>query len=136
MAGRKMPIAHDSRVTCLSTHVSKLSQITGKFSFNCCCNQLLRPRSQQIRPRVREPDSTRTSNNISPFHSGVSPSVALLSFNNKSTRYAAKLQTTQTPDSVIVPLESPRDTKDFKLHCYQFLGEILFPSRRFYQLSF
>ena len=116
-----MPIAHDSRVTCLSTHVGKLNQITGKFSFNCCCNQLLRPRSQQIRPRVRDPDSTRTSNNISPFHSGVSPSIALLSFNNKSTRYAANLQTPQTPDSVIVPLESPRDTKDFKLHYYQFL---------------
>ena len=32
---------------------------------------------------------------------GVSPSVGLLSRNNKSTRYAANLQTAQTPDSVI-----------------------------------
>jgi hypothetical protein len=30
-------------------------------------------------------------------------SVGLLSRNNNSTRYAANLQTTQTPDSVIAP---------------------------------
>ncbi|MFT4743920.1 MAG: sarcosine dehydrogenase, partial [Yoonia sp.] len=35
---------------------------------------------------------------------GVSPSVALSSFNNNSTRYAANLQTAQTPDSVITLL--------------------------------
>jgi hypothetical protein len=43
----------------------------------------------------------RKSNNVSRFHGGVSPSVGLLSRNNKSTRYAANLQTAQTPDSVI-----------------------------------
>jgi hypothetical protein len=63
-----MPIAHDSRVTCLSAQVGKLSQITGKLSFNCCCDQLLRPRSQQIRQRVRDPISTRKINNVSRFH--------------------------------------------------------------------
>ena len=31
--------------------------------------------------------------------------VGLLSRNNKSTRYAANLQTTQTPDSVIAPAD-------------------------------
>jgi hypothetical protein len=103
-----MPIAHDSRVTCLSTHVGKLSQITGKLSFNCCCNQLLRPRSQQIRQRIRDPVSTCKTNKVSRFHSGVSPSVALLSFNNKSPRYAVNLQTPQTPDSVITPIIAPQ----------------------------
>lgn len=34
---------------------------------------------------------------------GVSSSVGLLSRNNKSTRYAANLQTAKTPDSVIAP---------------------------------
>jgi hypothetical protein len=96
-----MSISHDSRVTCLSAQVRKLSQITGKLSFNCCCDQLLRPRSKQIRQRVRDPVSTRKINNVSRFHGGVSPSVALLSFKNKSTRYAANLQTPQTPDSVM-----------------------------------
>jgi hypothetical protein len=86
-------IAHDGRVTCFSMHVGRLSQITGKFSFNCCCNQLLRPRSQQIRQRIRDPVSTCKTNKVSRFHSGVSPSVALLSFNNKSPRYAVNLQT-------------------------------------------
>ena len=92
-AGRMMPIAHESRVTCLSTHVGKLSQITGKLSFNCCCYQLLRPRSKQIRQRVRDPVSTRKITNVSCFHGGVSPSIALLYSNNKSTRYALNLQT-------------------------------------------
>ena len=54
-----------------------------------------------IRQRVRDPVSTRKINNVSRFHGGVSPSVGLLSHNNNSTRYAANLQTTQTPDSVI-----------------------------------
>ncbi|MDG1170706.1 MAG: hypothetical protein P8N14_16040, partial [Sulfitobacter sp.] len=40
---------------------------------------------------------------VSRFHGGVSPLVGLLSRNNKSTRYAANLQTAQTPDSVIAP---------------------------------
>ena len=97
-------IAHDGRVTCLSTHVGKLSQITGKLSFNWCCDQLLRPRSQQIRQRVRDPVSTRKISNVSRFHCGVSPSVALLSFNNKSL--AAHHQTPQTPDSIIAPPRS------------------------------
>jgi P2-related tail formation protein len=35
--------------------------------------------------------------------------VGLLSRNNKSTRYAANLQTAQTPDSVIAPI-SDKDT--------------------------
>jgi hypothetical protein len=35
------------------------------------------------------------------LHGGVSPALGLLSRNNKSTRYAANLQTTQTPDSAI-----------------------------------
>ncbi|MFT5787247.1 MAG: hypothetical protein ACI9KK_002609, partial [Ascidiaceihabitans sp.] len=39
--------------------------------------------------------------NVSRFHGGVSPSVGMLSHNNNSTRYAANLQTAQTPDSVI-----------------------------------
>ena len=104
-AGRMMPIAHDSRVTCLSAQVRKLSQITGKFNFNCCCDQLLRPRFKQIRQRVRDPVSTCKINKVSRFNSGVSPSVALQPFNNKSTRYALNLQTPQTPDSVIA---SPR----------------------------
>jgi len=54
-----------------------------------------------IRQRVRDPVSTRKINNVSRFHGGVSPSVGLLPSNNKSTRYAANLQTAQTPDSVI-----------------------------------
>jgi len=54
-----------------------------------------------IRQRVRDPVSTRKINNVSRFHGGVSPSVGLLSSNNKSTRYAANLQTAKTPDSVI-----------------------------------
>jgi hypothetical protein len=45
--------------------------------------------------------STRKINNVSRSHGGVSPLVGLLSSNNNSTRYAANLQTTQTPDSVI-----------------------------------
>ena len=105
-AGRMMPIAHESRVTCLSAHIGRLSQITGKLSFNWCCDQLLRPRSQQIRQRVRDPVSTRKISNVSRFHCGVSPSVALLSFNNKSPRYAVNLQTPQTPDSIIAPPRS------------------------------
>ena len=55
MGGPDDAIAHNSRVTCFSTHVGKLSQITGKLSFNCCCYQLLRPRSKQIRQRIRDP---------------------------------------------------------------------------------
>jgi hypothetical protein len=39
-------------------------------------------------------------------------SVGLLSRNNNSTRYAANLQTTQTPDSVIAPLELQRCLSD------------------------
>jgi hypothetical protein len=93
MGGPDDAIAHDSRVTCFSTHVGKLSQITGKLSFNWCCDQLLRPRSKQIRQRVRDPVSTREINKVSRLQGGVSPSVALLSFNNKSTRYALNLQT-------------------------------------------
>jgi hypothetical protein len=98
-----MPIAHHSCVTCLSTQVGKLRQITGKLCLDCCRDQLLGSRSQQIRQRVRRPVSTRKTNNVSRFHGGVSPSVGLLSHNNKSTRYAANLQITQTPDSVIAP---------------------------------
>jgi len=41
--GRLMPIAHQSRVNCVSAQVSKLCQITGPFSLYCCCNQLLWP---------------------------------------------------------------------------------------------
>ena len=53
-----MPIAHDSSVTCISAQVGKLCQITSKLSFNCRRDQLLRPRSQQFRQRVRNPIST------------------------------------------------------------------------------
>jgi len=106
--GPNYAIAHDGRVTCFSMQVGRLSQITGKFSFNCCCNQLLRPRSEQIRQRIRDPVSTCKTNKVSRFHSGVSPSVALLSFNNKSPRYAVNLQTPQTPDSVIAPIIAPQ----------------------------
>jgi hypothetical protein len=98
-----MPIAHHSCVTCLSTQVGKLRQITGKLCLDCCRNQLLGSRSQQIRQRVRRPVSTRKTNNVSRFHGGVSPSVGLLSHNNKSTRYAANLQIPETSDSVIAP---------------------------------
>jgi hypothetical protein len=100
---RMMPIAHHSCVTCLSRQVGKLRQITGKLCLDCCRDQLLGSRSQQIRQRVRRPVSTRKTNNVSRFHGGVSPSVGLLSRNNNSTRYAANLQITQTPDSVIAP---------------------------------
>jgi hypothetical protein len=96
-----MPIAHNSRVTCISAQVGKLCQITGKLGFNSCCDQFLRSRSQQIRQRIRHPVSTRKINNVTRFHGGVSPLVGLLSSNNKSTRYDANLQTAQTPDSVI-----------------------------------
>ena len=99
--GWMMPIAHDSSVTCISAQVGKLRQITGKLGFNSCRDQFLRSRSEQIRQRIRHPVSTRKINNVSRFHGGVSPSVGLLSHNNNSTRYAANLQTTQTPDSVI-----------------------------------
>jgi len=95
-----MLCAH-SRVTCFRAQVGKLSQITGKFSLNCFCDQLLCPRSQQIRQCVRDPVSTRKINNVSHFHGGVSPWVGVLSRNNNSTRYAANLQTAETPDSVI-----------------------------------
>jgi 4-carboxymuconolactone decarboxylase len=98
---RMMPVAYHSCVTCLSTQVGKLRQITGKLCLDCCRDQLLGSRSQQIRQRVRRPVSTRKTNNVSRFHGGVSPSVGLLSHNNKSTRYAANLQIPQTPDSVI-----------------------------------
>jgi hypothetical protein len=67
-----MSIAHDSRVSCLNAQVRKLNQITGKFSLNCCCDQWLRPRSKQIRQRVRDAVSTRKINNVSRFHDGVS----------------------------------------------------------------
>jgi len=47
----------------------------------------------------------RKINNVSRFHGGVSPSAGLLSSNNNSTRYAANIQTAQTPDSVITPVD-------------------------------
>jgi hypothetical protein len=96
-----MPIAYHSCVICLSAQVGKLRQIIGQFCLNGCRDQLLCSRSQQIRQRVRDPVSTRKINNVSRFHGGVSPLVGLLSHNNKSTRYAANLQTAQTPDPVI-----------------------------------
>ncbi len=76
-----------------------LRPITVKLCLDCCRDQLLGSRSQQIRHLV----STRKINNFSRFHGGVSPLVGLLSSNNNSTRYAANLQTTQTPDLVIAP---------------------------------
>jgi hypothetical protein len=88
-----VPVAHDSSVTCLSAQLSKLCQIIGKLSLNCCRDQLLCPRPQQLRQRVHHPVSTRKINNVSRFHAGVSPSVGLLSSNNKSSRYAANFQT-------------------------------------------
>jgi transposase len=103
-----MPIAHDSSVTCISAQVGKLRQITGKLGFNSCRDQFLRSRSEQIRQRIRHPVSTRKINNVSRFHGRVSPSVGLLSHNNNSTRYAANLQTAQTPDSVIAPPQGDR----------------------------
>jgi hypothetical protein len=90
-------------MTGLSARAGKLRQIALKLSFNCCCDQLLGSRSQKIRQRVRDPVSTRKINNVSRFHGGVSPSVGLLSHNNKSTRYAANLQIPEIPDSVIAP---------------------------------
>jgi hypothetical protein len=62
---------------------------------------LLRSCSQRLRQRVRNPVSTGKINHVSRFHGGVCPLVGLLSRNNNSTRYAANLQTAQTPDSVI-----------------------------------
>jgi hypothetical protein len=91
-----MPIAHDSRVTCIRAHVGELRKIAGKLCLNCCRDQFL---------RIRHPVSTRKINNVSCFDGGVSPLVGLLSRNTKSTRYAANLQTAQTPDSVITPLD-------------------------------
>jgi hypothetical protein len=96
-----MPIAHDRRVTCIRAHVGELRKIAGKLCFNCCRDPFLRSRPEQFRQRIAHPVSTRKINNVSRFHGGVSPSVGLLSRNNNSTRYAANLQTAQTPDSVI-----------------------------------
>jgi hypothetical protein len=96
-----MPVAYDRCVTCIRAQVRKLYQITGKLCLDCCRDQLLGSRSQQIRQRVRDPVSTRKINNVSRFHGGVSSLVRLLTRHNKSTRYAANLQTAQTPDSPI-----------------------------------
>jgi hypothetical protein len=104
-----MPIAYHSCVTCLSAQVGKLRQITGKLCLDCCRDQLLGSCPQQIRQRVRHPVSTRKINNVSRFHGGVSPLAGLLSHNNKSTRYAANLQTAKTPDSVIAQISPPED---------------------------
>jgi hypothetical protein len=103
-----MPIAYHSCVTRLSAQVGKMRQITCKLCLDCCRDQLLGSRSQQIRQRVRHPVSTRKINNVGRFHGGVSHLAELLSHNNKSTRYAANLQTAQTPDPVIArnPIES------------------------------
>ena len=78
-----------------------LRPITVKLCLDCCRDQLLGSRSQQICHLV----STRKINNFSRFHGGVFLSVGLLSHNNNSTRYAANLQTAQTPDSVIAPIK-------------------------------
>ena len=98
---RMVPVAHDCCVTGFGAQTGKLRQITGKLGFNCCRDQLLCSRFQQFCQRVRHPVSTCKIYNVSRFHGGVSPLVGLLSHNNNSTRYAANLQTAQTPDSVI-----------------------------------
>ena len=101
-----------------------------------CATQKIAPYSLPVRPRLlmrsmpalpssaipsRRPSSRldhcrqampasprgRKINNVSRFHGGVSPSAGLLSSNNNSTRYAANLQTAQTPDSVITPIPTP-----------------------------
>jgi hypothetical protein len=61
-------------------------------TLNCCRDQLLRSRFQQLCQRVRHLVSTRKINNVSRFHGGVSRLVGLLSHNKNSTRYAANLQ--------------------------------------------
>ena len=87
-----------------------LRPITVKLCLDCCRDQLLGSRSHQIRHLV----STRKINNFSRFHGGVSPLVGLLSSNNNSTRYAANLQTAQTPNSVIACAILPRQTTSLK----------------------
>jgi glycosyltransferase involved in cell wall biosynthesis len=95
----------------LSAQVEKLRQLACKLGLNCCPDQLLRSCSEKISQRVRHLISTRKINNVIRFHGGLSHSVGLLSANNKSTRYAANLQTIQTPDSVIAPRKQHMTTK-------------------------
>lgn len=99
-----IPSADYSRVTGLSMQVRKLCQISAQPGFDSCLYQVLRPRSQQIRQRIRDPVSTVKINTVSRFHGGVSPLVGLLSCNNTSTRYTANFQTTQIQDTVIARL--------------------------------
>jgi len=62
-----MPIAYHGWVTCLSAQVGKLRQITDKLCLDCCRDQLLGSRSQQIRQSVSNPVSTGKINNVSRF---------------------------------------------------------------------